>query len=256
MLFDLRGKRKRLVQVSYAALAAIFLVGFVGFSIGSGNAPGGLFDALGLTGDSTGEESVTSQYDAQIEAANQQLAKNPKDTSALLKLATAEYEKGKTGVSQDPETGQISVSSDAHTALGNAVDAWSKYLKVNKGQPNATDAAQLVNAYILLNDASGAATTQEIVAANQPSQNSYGNLALFRYFAGDISGGDEAAKKAVALAPKSQRKAVSQQLDQYRTQAVKQKKQFAKAQKTAPSPTTPGANPLASPLGGVGGSTP
>ena len=49
MLFDLRGKRKRLVQVSYALLAAIFLVGFVGFGIGVGNSPGGLFDAIGLT---------------------------------------------------------------------------------------------------------------------------------------------------------------------------------------------------------------
>ncbi len=39
MLFDLRGKRRRLVQVVYATLAALFLIGFVGFSIGSGNSP-------------------------------------------------------------------------------------------------------------------------------------------------------------------------------------------------------------------------
>ena len=33
---------------------------------------------------------------------------------------------------------------------------------------------------------------------------------------------------------------------------MKAKKQLAKAQKNAPSPTTPGANPLQSPFGGVG----
>jgi tetratricopeptide (TPR) repeat protein len=251
MLFDLRGKRKRLVQVSYAALALIFLVGFVGFSIGSGNAPGGLFDAIGLGGgDSQG--SVSSQFDNQIESANKQLAKNPKDTSALLKLARAEYQKGKTGVVQDPSTGQISVSADAHTELGNAADAWSKYLKLNKGKPNATAAAELVNAYILLNDASGAAKTQEIVAENQPTASSYGALARFRYYLGDIAGGDAAAKKAESLAPNAIREQTRQTLQSYRKQGLQLKKRLAKAKKNGPPPTTPGANPLANPLGGLG----
>jgi len=252
VLFDLRGKRKRVVQVAYAALAAIFLVGFVGFSIGSGNAPGGLFDAIGLGGDSGSGGSVSSQFDNQIDAANKQLAKNPKDTTALLRLARAEYQKGKTGVTQDPSTGQISVSADAHTELGNAADAWSKYLKLNKGQPNATAAAELVNAYILLNDAKGAAQTQEIVAANQPSASSYGALARFRYYLGDISGGDAAAKKAESLAPKAIRDQTHQTLQAYRKQGIQLQKRLAKAKKNAPPPTTPGANPLANPLGGLG----
>src|SRR5919198_449656 len=179
MLFDLRGKRKRAVQVSYAALAAIFLVGFVGFSIGSGNSPGGIFDALGLGSDSS-SGSVTSQYDSQIDAANKQLAKDPSDPDALLKLAENEYFKGKTGVGQDSSTGQITVSDDAQTELAKAVDAWNKYLKAEKGKPDPGAAVQLVNAYIYLNDPAGAAKTQAIVAADQPSPNSYGNLALFR----------------------------------------------------------------------------
>jgi hypothetical protein len=251
VLFDLRGKRRRLVQVSYAALAVIFLVGFVGFSIGTGNSPGGLFDAIGLGGNSS-SGSLTSAYDAQIENANQQLAKNPKDPNALAKLALNEYLKGKQGVTQDPTTGQPSVSSDAHTELGKSADAWTRYLRLNRAKPDPSVAAQVVNAFIFIGDASGAAKTQEIVAADQPSQNSYGNLAIFQYSAGDIAAGDAAAKKAERLAPKSLRKQVSQQLDQIRKQAVQAKKQQAKAQKKAPSPTTPGANPLQNPLGGVG----
>jgi hypothetical protein len=251
VLFDLRGKRKRVVQVVYAALAAIFLVGFVGFSIGSGNAPGGIFDALGVGGNGS-SGSTSAQFDDQINAANQQLAKNPKNTDALLKLSKYNYYKAKTGISQDQATGAISVSADAHTNLGQAVDAWEKYLKDNKGQPNAAGATQIVQAYYFLNDAQGAAQAQRIVAENQPSSGSYGQLAFYLYAGFDIPAGDKAAKKAEAQAPKAQRSQLKQQLDQIRKQAVSAKKQQAKAQKNAPSPTTPGANPLQSPFGGVG----
>ena len=71
------------------------------------------------------------------------------------------------------------MSTDAHTALGESADAWTKYLRFNKGKPNASTAAQVVNSFIFLGDAQGAAKTQQIVAADQPSQNSYGNLAIF-----------------------------------------------------------------------------
>ena len=251
MLFDLRGKRKRVVQVSYVMLAAIFLVGFIGLGIGGGgNSAGGIFDAIGLGGNSSGG-SLSGQFDDQIDDANERLAKNPNDTAALLKLSKYEYYKARQGVTQDQTTGQISISEDAHTELGKSVDAWEKYLKVNKGKPNPAIAAQIVQAYYFLSDAGGAAEAQRIVASNQPSSGSYGQLAFYLYSAGKISAGDEAASKAEAKAPKSQRSQVKQQLEQIRKQAVKAKKQLAKAQKNAPSPTTPGANPLQSPLGGA-----
>jgi hypothetical protein len=249
VLFDLRGKRKRLVQVSYTLLAAIFLLGFVGLGIGGGgNSAGGIFDAIGLGGDSSGG-SLSGQFDDQIDNANQQLATHPKDTAALLKLSKYEFYKAKQGVTQDQTTGAISVSEDAHTELGKSVDAWEKYLKVNKGKPNPGIAAQIVQAYYFLADAQGAAEAQRIVAQDQPSSGSYGQLASYLYFAGDISGGDQAASKAEAEAPKSQRSQFKQQLEQIRKQAVKVKKQQAKAQKNAPSPTTPGASPLQNPFG-------
>ena len=53
-------------------------------------------------------------------------------------------------MTQDPTTGQTSVSTDAHTALGESADAWTKYLRVNKGKPDAGTAAQVVNAFIFL----------------------------------------------------------------------------------------------------------
>ena len=36
MLFDLKGKRKRFVQVTYVVLAVLFAVGLIGFGIGGG----------------------------------------------------------------------------------------------------------------------------------------------------------------------------------------------------------------------------
>lgn len=233
----------------YATLAVLFLVGFVGFSIGSGNSPGGLFDAIGLTGDGGGG-SLSGQFDDQIDSANAQLQKDPNDPAALLKLAKYEYFKGKQGVSQDQTTGQISVSEDAHTELGDSVDAWEKYLKVNKGQASASVAAQIVQAYYLLNDFGGAAQAQDIVATDQPNSGSYGQLAFYRYASFDIAGGDEAASKAVSKATGSARKTTKQQLDQIRKAAIKAKKQQAKAAEK--SAKTPGANPLQNPFGGVG----
>ena len=173
--------------------------------------------------------------------------------AALLKLAENEWFTAKTGIESDPTTGQpTSICDDAHTDLGKAADAWAKYLRYNKGKPDSAVASEMVQVYALLGDASGAAQAQRIVAQKTPSQNSYGTLALLLYQAGDIKGGDAAAKKAESLAPKSLRKQVSQQLDQTRRQALKAKKQLKKQQKKAQSSTTtPGGAPLQSPFGGT-----
>ena len=248
MLFDLRGKRRRVVQVVYATLAALFLVGFVGFGIGS-DGVGGFADVF--SGESSGG-SLSSQYDDQIDNANEQLAKDPKDTAALLKLSKYEFYKAKEGITSDESTGELSVSEDAHTELGSAADAWEKYIEVNKGKPNSAIATQMVQAYYYLGDAQGAAEAQRIVAESDPNSGGWDDLAFYLYLAGDISGGDKAADRAISESPKAQRSQLEQDLEQIRTEAVKEKKRLAKAQKDAPSTTTPGDNPLQNPFGGAG----
>jgi len=244
VLFDLRGKRRRLVQVVYSLLAASFLIGFVFLGIGTG----GIGSLSDLFGGGSGA-STSSQFDSQISTAQAQLKMDPKDTAALLKLAENEWFKAKSGVSQDPNTGQISgISADAHTALGQSADAWAKYLKVNKGKPDAGVANEMTQVYVLLNDASGAAKAQQVVAADQPNQNTYGTLALYLYAGGNIGAGDAAARKSVSMAPKSVQTQVKQQLDQTRAQAVKLKKQQAKAQKKAQNSPNPSGEPLTSPF--------
>jgi hypothetical protein len=238
------------VQVSYALLALLFVVGFLGFGIGVGGGLGGIFDALGIS-NSSNSGSATGQFQDSIDAAQAKLAKDPNDTDALLKLAENQYLLGKEGVAVDQSTGQISISNEAHTQLGAAADAWSKYLRVNKGKPDTKTAFDMVNVYVILNDASGAAKTQEIIAKDQPSAQSYGQLAYFQYAGGDIKGGDASRKKAFSMASSAQRKQLETTLNQARQNGIKlqQAQQKAKKQSGGPS-STQGGNPLQTPFGG------
>src|ERR687892_2445330 len=104
MLFDLRGKRRRFIQVVYALLAALFLVGFVGFGVGSESGAGGIFDALGIGGGDT--SSSNPQYDEDIEEAEQQLEQDPKDEQALQQLAQTHYLAGQAALETDETTGE------------------------------------------------------------------------------------------------------------------------------------------------------
>jgi hypothetical protein len=244
VLFDLQGKRRRVIQVVYALLAALFLIGFVGFGVGTESGVGGIFDAFS-GGD--GASSTNPQYEEDIEQAEQQLAQDPKDERALIQLAETHYLAAQDQLETDEETGQPIVTDEARVELDESVTAWENYLKVAR-KPDADTAALVVQAYVLLNDAEGAAETQRIVAEDRPSQNAYGTLALYLYIGGDIRGGDEAAKQAVAEAEGSQKAAVKRQLGRLAEQAVKQKKQLKKQAKNAPQ----GENPLEQPLGGGG----
>ena len=246
MLFDLRGKRRRMVQVVYAVLAALFLISFVGFGIGS-DVSGGIFDALGVGGGDT--SSSNPQYESQIESAEQKLDQNPKDEDALLELARVHFLAGQDSVEQDPETGQPVVTEEARVQFDESARAWERYLKLESRNPDANVAGLVVQAYVLLNDAEGAAEAQQIVADARPSQGAYSNLALYLYVGGDFEGGDAAAQRAVAEAEGSQKASVRRQLDRIAQEAKKLEQQQQKQAQKAP----PGQNPLEAPLGGLGG---
>ena len=65
-----------------------------------------------------------------------------------------------------------------------------------------------------------------------PTQQTFQNLALLAYQAGQLRKGDLAAGKAVDLAPKDEQKELKEQLEQAKSQAALQQ-----IQETAPSPT-------------------
>jgi hypothetical protein len=249
VLFDLRsGKRRRMVQITFTGLAVTFLLGFIGFGIGVGGGPGGIFDALGLGSGSSGG-STASAFDQQISNAQKRVQKNPKDEAALLSLARYQYLAGQSQLSAD-SNGVPVVGDASHSHFVDAVDAWTRYLKV-ASKPDPIIAGQIAQSYAYLNDATGAAKAQEIFAKAKPSQNSYGQLALYLYAKGEISGGDAAAKKAVALAPKATRKQLEKQLAALGKRAQKYKQAQAAAAK-AGGGSSAGGQALQNPFGGLG----
>jgi tetratricopeptide (TPR) repeat protein len=231
MLFDLSGKRRRVVQVVYATLAILMGGSLVLFGIGS-DAPGGILDAVGLGGNGTGASSP--QYDEEIEDAESRLEANPQDERALLDLAHYRFLAATgSGIETDQQTGVVSVSEDARQDLEESVAAWEQYLDTNPKRPNASGATDAAQAYRYLNDADGAAAAQEIVAESQQTAAAYYQLALFRYADGQIKAGDEAGQQAIEVAEEADRKRITQIVEQLAEQARKQKEQLAKAEKQA-----------------------
>jgi hypothetical protein len=124
MLFDLSsGKRRRVVQVIYATLALLLGGGLVLFGIG-GSGSGGLLEGIGIGGDSGGGDP---QYEEQISDYEAKLQQNPQDTAAMIGLLKTHYLSAtSSGVETDPQTGQISISADAHNELEEAAAAWQR----------------------------------------------------------------------------------------------------------------------------------
>jgi hypothetical protein len=249
MLFDLSsGKRRRVVQVIYTLLAVLIGGGLVLFGIGGGGS-GGILDAIGIGGDSGGSSSP--QYEEQINDYEAKLQENPRDTAALIGLAKVHYLSAtSTGVSTDQQTGQISISEDAHSELEQAADAWQKYLKTDPERPNTSAATNAVQTYQLLNDASGAAQAQRIVAEAQNSSAGYGQLAFYLYADFKFKEADAAAAKAVAAAEPSDRKNIEKTMQAYSEQAHKTQKAIKKQQQQGGGEA--GQQQLQDPFGSLG----
>lgn len=242
MLFDIRGRRRRVIQVVYAILALLFAITFVGFGIGS-DASGGIFDALGL-GSGDGSGSAETGFERQIEQAEAKLEANPKDAGALAALARAYALDGKARIEGNELT------EDARQSFELAAAAWQDYLKTDPANPDPNLAILLVrNVYVNLGDAKGAARAQVVYAEANPSPSSYGELAQYRYLAGDFDGGDEAADLALSEASGSTKTTLKQQLEQIEKQA----RQLIKAQKSQAGKGS-GPNPIEDPFGSLGGS--
>src|SRR3954447_12911991 len=124
MLFDLQGKRRRVVQATYLALAILMGGGLVLFGIGS-NSNGGLFDIFG--GDSKGGGNGNGAIEKRIDADSAKLRRNPRDEVALRDLVRANYQ---LAGSQGPPS-QSGFLAEAKPALNAAGRAWQRYLALN-----------------------------------------------------------------------------------------------------------------------------
>jgi hypothetical protein len=214
MIFDLQGKRRRLVQATYLVLAILMGGGLVLFGIGSGGS-GGLFDAI--TGKSSNNGgSVNSIVGNRIKADEKALKLNPSDAAALQDLIRSHYQLATDDA--DRTTGQFGPTGKAE--LGKAADAWNRYVSTGK-QVDPSLAGLMLNAYseIGLNKPSEAARVAQLVAEARPSAAAYLQLTRYAARAGQTRIADLAGQKAIDLAPKSQRKLVEQQVKVLKAQS-------------------------------------
>jgi tetratricopeptide (TPR) repeat protein len=235
MLFDLKGKRKRLVQVTYVGLAFLFAIGLVGFGVGGGT-NGGFLDAItgnGGGGGSSSSSDVLKRYERAVQV-------HPKSESAWLDLLRAEYAAATAGNDYDRNTGQF--SEGAAPSLSRAAQAWEKYLALKPKRPDIGAANIIVQVYATLlrlgkgspfDELKRAGEAQEIVAKRQPSAIAFYQLANISYVSGNFDKADRAGKKALALTPKDQRNTVKSQLDEARKQGLKLKKEAKSAREQA-----------------------
>ena len=215
MLFDLRGKRRRTVQVVYASLAILMGGGLVLFGIG-GDVQGGIVDAF------RGEETATEDlFGDRIETLEQRLAANPQDAAAWAQLAKLRYQVAGTGANFDQSTGTF--TEDGVDALAQAERAWDRYLALDPETPDDQVASLMVQAFgpAGLQKPDKAVTAMEIVVdQREESAGLFSQLAIYAYQAGQTRKGDLAAEKAVELSDPEDRELIQAQIDQAKAQAA------------------------------------
>jgi tetratricopeptide (TPR) repeat protein len=287
VLFDLQSpRRRRVIRVTFGALAAIFAISFVFLGVGTG---GGGFSFSDLFGSGGGSDAA-SAFDDDINAAQEKVAVNPNDTVALAQLVTLHYQAGNAGVEFDQDSGQQSLTSDGKQQFEQSVDAWTKYLKVAGDQADQGPAAIAYQAYYVLAqadfsdaiasttaseqlqglqsviaDLKGAAEAQSVVATARPSVPNWGKVATAFYTAGDAAGAQQAIDEAMKVDPKAaaklekQLKGAQQQGERFTTALDQLSKQQQQVQAGAGAGGAGGGgNPLSGlgtggGLGGTGG---
>ena len=131
MLFDLQGRRRRVVQVTYIGLALLMGGGLVLSGIGS-DASGGLLDAFVGGDDGASKEDSQKPFNNQINAAQARLRANPEDAAALATLVRAHF--GLAGLEQQQtDDGSLAIDDEQkfQREMTAAADAWKRYIATN-----------------------------------------------------------------------------------------------------------------------------
>jgi hypothetical protein len=263
MLFDVRGKRKRVIQVIYVLLALVMVASLVVIGL-----PGG----IGFGG---GGGNVVSQDAAELsveraERLEQKVAEQPNNANAQAELVRARIAAGNGLVEVDQDSGRQTVGDEATEQYNLATDAWNKYLKTTKNQPDQ-GVAQLVSGMLFsLSQGSSvaqfeanirdAAEAQAFVVESAEKAAAAGEgpeptgqlvtLATYQYYAQDYGAAEASRKRALAMAnSESEREQINTQLDSIENDARRVGKTIKQARKQAQQG---GGESLQDPLGQLG----
>jgi hypothetical protein len=220
MLFDLRGRRRRVVQATYLTLAVLLGGGLVLFGIG-GDVSGGLFDAF--SDRSGGGGNPNQALEERIDRLERRVQANPNNQAALQELVRDYYQLA----ANQQESGGNPFPEESKDELRKAASAWQRYVDSLEGQPNAATATYALRVYDVaaLNQPKEAQKAAAILAEEQNDSTSYLQLVAYAALAGDTRTADLATQKAVDLAPKDQKKAVKQQAERLKQPQQQQQQQ-------------------------------
>ena len=204
MLFDLKGKRRRTVQITYAGLAVLIGIGLVGGGIGSG-VSGGFFD---IFGGGNGGSSSNAPIEKKIKREERLLRVNPHNQAALAAIVRYRYEIA--AAQSDQRTGRF--SKDGKKSLAAVSTAWHGYIASNPKKPDSGLAAHMVTAYspVGLNRPPDAAQAAEIVANSKDDAQAYLQLTGCAALAGQTRKADLAGQTAIDRASKAQKSQAKQ----------------------------------------------
>ena len=207
MLFDLQGKRRRVVQATYLMLAVLMGGGLVFFGIG-GDVSGGLFDAIG---DRSGGDTTDDQLESRIERNEERAAAGGAARENALRELVRDYYALATN---QAETGTVGFPEEAGDELEKAAEAYQRYLRVESEEPDPATAAYAIQIYDVsaLNRPDEAKEAASVVAEAENDSPSYLRLLQYALLAGDTRTADLAGQKAIDLARKGEKADVRQQV--------------------------------------------
>ncbi len=222
MLFDLRGRgRRRTVRVIYSGLALLFLLGFVGFGVGSlGGGGGGLAELFG-----EGKSGNEASYTSQLKKAQKRTEEQPKNAAAWSELIHYALLQSGTGENYIRTTTEEGFGPKAQPLLMQVQTAWQHYVKLVPHDPNSELATEVLRIYTtgggLSNPPEAVKLLKIKIAGQPPSATLQYELATAAYAAGQIAEGDRASKKALALAPAGERTILQNYLSKAKAAALK-----------------------------------
>jgi hypothetical protein len=262
MLFDLRGKRKRVIQVIYVLLAVIMAASLLVIGLPGGVNPFG------------GGSSVVSQDGADLaidraERLEERVAAEPNNRNAQAELIRARVSAGNSLVEIDDQ-GLTQVGDEAKVQYDLAAQAWEDYLRQTNNNPDPTVAVLVAGTLFSLAQGSAvaqfeanikdAAKAQQFVAdaaaedfrkeEGPPPTGALVTLATYQFYAQQTAAAEENARKALASTrDDAERQQITTQINAIRRESERIGRLIDQAKRQA---RQDGGESLQNPLGGLG----
>jgi len=262
MLFDVRGRRKRVIQVIYVILAIIMAASLIVIGL-----PGNL-NPFGNTGNSGNTDAAKLNVE-RADKLQTKFEQQPNNEQVAVELIRARFSAGQSLYATDPDTQQTSITDEATTQFDMAAETWNKYLKLSKDDPDPTVAQLMANMLFTLsqgstvaqfqNNIKDAAKAQEFVAEDavktqekggSSASNQLTTLAIYQLYAQDYAGAEKTLDRALASTDdKDDQKQIKQTFKSTKKDAQRVGKLIDKAIKQAQKS---GDESLKNPLGSLG----